>query len=106
MLGALWTIRKFKYELKERKFKSQTDHKALIEMGSNLKFKNVKITRWVEKVQEYDFTVEYIQGETMGVADELSTIQDDDAENEREEDPSKGCRGKNNKKSIIFKYEI
>lgn len=74
MYAIFWGIKKFEYELRGRKFKIETDHKALIEIRRKPHFKNDRINRWVEKIQEFDFTIEYKQPETMVVADALSRI--------------------------------
>lgn len=33
---------------------------------------NARVNRWIEKIQHYDFRIEYVKGEEMGLADELS----------------------------------
>lgn len=41
-------------------------------MRNNPYSQNNSLNRWIEKLQEYDFKVRYIKGETMGQPDELS----------------------------------
>ncbi|KAF9762651.1 hypothetical protein NGRA_1865 [Nosema granulosis] len=49
-----------------------TVHKALEEMRRNPFFNNNRINRWIEKIQEFDFTVEYVKVEMMCDVDALS----------------------------------
>ncbi|EQB60915.1 krab-a domain-containing protein [Vairimorpha apis BRL 01] len=74
MLAVYWGIKKFEYELRGRKFKIRTDHKALVEIRNKPYFNNNRINRWIEKIQEFDFTIEYRKPELMIVADTLSRI--------------------------------
>lgn len=53
MYGVLWGIKKFEYELRGRRFKLETDRKALEEIRRKGVFKNNRINRWIEKIQEY-----------------------------------------------------
>ena len=57
--------------LRDRKFTIQTDHKNLmfIKMDSN-----PMVVRWWMALQELDFTIEYIKGDTNSVADALSRL--------------------------------
>lgn len=72
MLAVVWALQKYEYELKGRKFILQTDHKALERIREKGVFENARVNRWIEKIQQYDFVVEYIKGEEMGLADDLS----------------------------------
>lgn len=72
MLAVFWGMNKFAYELRGRKFHLMTDHKALEEIRSKPYFENNRINRWIEKIQEFDFTVEYVKGAQMVDADALS----------------------------------
>ncbi|KAF9761233.1 hypothetical protein NGRA_2777 [Nosema granulosis] len=50
-----------------------TDHKALEEMRRKPFFNNNnRINGWIEKIQEFDFTVEYVKEEMMCDVDALS----------------------------------
>ena len=74
MLAVIWAIKKFEYELRGRRFILETDHKALMEIRQKAVFNNNRINRWIEKIQEFDFEVNYIKGKDMGEADRLSRI--------------------------------
>ncbi|KAF9742974.1 Retrovirus-related Pol polyprotein from transposon 17.6, partial [Nosema granulosis] len=63
MLAILFGIEKFESDLKGRKFHLMTDHKALAEIRNKPYFNNNRINRWIEQIQEFDFTIEYIKGE-------------------------------------------
>lgn len=70
-LAAKWAVDKFRYYLHGRRFTLRTDHQALKWLDS-ARFTNAKLERWALALQEYDFVVEYIKGETNVVADHLS----------------------------------
>jgi len=70
-LAVKWAVDKFRYYLHGRRFTLRTDHQALKWLDS-ARFSNAKLERWALALQEYDFTVEYIKGETNVVADHLS----------------------------------
>lgn len=74
MYAVFWAVKKFEYELRGRKFKIETDHKALIEIRRKSDFNNNRINRWIEKIQEFDFSIEYRKGEEMVDADALSRV--------------------------------
>lgn len=78
MYAIYWGVKKFDYELRGRKFKIETDHKALIEIRNKPNFNNNRINRWIEGIQEYDFTIEYKKPENLIVADSLSRIHMED----------------------------
>lgn len=70
-LAVKWAVEKFRYYLHGRHFTLRTDHQALKWLDS-ARFTNSKLERWCMALQEYDFSVEYIQGVTNVVADHLS----------------------------------
>lgn len=72
MLAIFRRIKRFKYELRGRKFKLITDYKALEEIRRKPNYNNNRINRCIKKIQEFDFTVEYNPGDTMMVPDALS----------------------------------
>lgn len=72
MYAVFWGVKKFEYELRGRKFKIETDHKALAEIRKKSDFNNARINRWIEKIQEFDFEIRYIPGDEMVVPDALS----------------------------------
>lgn len=70
-LAAKWAFDKFRYYLHGRKTLLRTDHSALQWLNS-ARFSNSKLERWALTLQEYDYSVEYVKGETNCVADHLS----------------------------------
>lgn len=89
MLAVFWGIKKFDYDLRGRRFKVITDHKALENIRNKPNFNNNRINRWIEHIQEYDFIIEYQKPENLLGADALSRINENDAKrnktNERAE---------------------
>jgi hypothetical protein len=72
MLAVFWGVKKFEYELRGRRFEIMTDHKSLEEIREKPCFNNNRINRWIEKIQEFDFKIQYVRGENMKDADALS----------------------------------
>ena len=70
-LAVKWAVDKFRFYLHGRRFKLRTDHRAL-QWLDTARYNNSKLERWALQLQEYDFDVEYIKGETDVVADPLS----------------------------------
>ncbi|WUR02937.1 reverse transcriptase [Vairimorpha necatrix] len=83
MYAVFWGIKRFEYELRGRKFKIETDHKALNEIRKKPCFNNNRINRRIEKIQEFDFTIAYKKPEEMVVADALSRIHMEDDEKKK-----------------------
>lgn len=67
----IWAMEKFEYFLRGRTFLVQTDHKSLIYLDKTT-FKNAKIQRWQERMSEFSFVVEYLEGSHNVFADLLS----------------------------------
>jgi hypothetical protein len=81
MYAVVWGIKKFEYELRGRKFRLVTDHKALTEIRKKGQFNNDRVNRWADLIQEFDFEVEYKKGEELVVPDALSRLYEgEDAE--------------------------
>ena len=69
--GILWSLEKFQYLLKGRSFVVLTDHKSLCYIDQT-DFKNSKICRWQDRLSNFRFVVQYIEGEKNVFADMLS----------------------------------
>ena len=69
-----WVIKKFEYELRGRKFKIKTDHKALVKFRNKPDIENNRNNRWIVKIQEFNFTIEYRKPKGMILADMLSRV--------------------------------
>ena len=75
LLAVVWSLEHFKYYLYGSNFKLQTDHKALL---SALKIKRrnktyqSRLTRWVDRLLPFHFTVQHVPGKNMGFADYFS----------------------------------
>jgi hypothetical protein len=78
MLAVIWGIKRFEYELRGRRFHPITDHKALEEIRTKNRFGNYGVCRWIEKIQEYNFGVEYRKGEGLVTTDALSRLYEED----------------------------
>ena len=71
MLAILHTLTKFRQYLVGSKFKIKTDHNSL-KYFLEQKELNERQHKWVNKVQAYDFEIEYVKGKNNTVADALS----------------------------------
>ncbi len=79
-LAMAWGIEHFDYYLRGRKFKVRTDHSALLSIKTKQIFGSLKLERMRERLQEYDFTLEYIKGEELIEADAISRIHEEPAD--------------------------
>jgi hypothetical protein len=70
-LALVWAMKKFRQYLHGNKFFTRTDHAAL-QWLSTARFDNSKLERWAMRLQEFDFTVEYLPGEQNVVVDHVS----------------------------------
>jgi hypothetical protein len=71
-LAVVWAMHeKFRRYLHGRRFKLVTDHNALIAIFTTRE-PTGRIARWVEKLQQYDFTIEHKKGVENYVADAFS----------------------------------
>lgn len=82
-------VKKFEYELKGRKIEIMTDHKALEEIRNKPSFNNNRINRMIEKIQEFDFTIQYVKGENMIDVDALSRQFQEEGEEEQQKKETK-----------------
>lgn len=82
MLAIFWAVKKFEYEIRGREFLLVSDHKALQEIRKKAEFSNVRINRWIDLIQEFDFEIMYNKGEELAVPDTLSRLYEKDREKE------------------------
>ena len=75
LLAVVWSLEHFKYYLYGSQFLLQTDHQALLsalkENRENKTYQS-RLTRWVDRLLPFYFTVEHVPGKNMGFADYLS----------------------------------
>lgn len=95
MLGAIWAMEHFKYYLYGREFKLRTDHKALEAFNTKGYLESARIQRWMDRIQIFDFVVEYQKGESIPHVDALSRQFGNDIVNE--------IRSERNKEELIWK---
>lgn len=71
--AVVWSVSKFRHYLIGNKFTIRTDHKPLEYL---LKKKDLhgKFARWIMKMQEFDFEIQYRKGSLNVVPDDLSRI--------------------------------
>lgn len=70
-LAVKWALDSLRYYLLGRKFRLETDHRALAWLG-RMKDTNARITRWFLAMQPFDFEVLYRSGSQNCTADFLS----------------------------------
>ena len=72
LLGVVWAIEYFKYYLFGKNFTVLTDHRALLSVlishRSNKSY-NSLLTRWIDRLLPFDFNIEHIPGNRMGLVD-------------------------------------
>ena len=72
LLAVEWSLEHFKYYLYGSQFTLQTDHQALLsplkEYRGNKPYQS-RLTRWVDRLLPFHFTVELVPGKNMGFAD-------------------------------------
>ena len=71
MLAMLHALTKFRQYLVGSRFKIKTDYNSL-KYFLEQKELNERQQKWVSKVQEYNFEIEYVKGKNNVVADALS----------------------------------
>ena len=75
LLGVVWSVEHFKYYLYGKPFTMITDHRALLsimrENRSNKSF-NSRLTRWVDRLLPFDFSIDHLPGTKMGLKDYIS----------------------------------
>ena len=72
LLGIVCSVDYFKYYLYGKNFPVVTDHRALLsilkEHRSNKSYNN-RLSRWIDRLLPYNFTIEYMPGAKMGLVD-------------------------------------
>ena len=75
LLGVVWSIEHFKYYLYGKPFTVITGHRALLsimrENRANKSY-NSRLTRWVDRLLPFDFTIDHLPGSKMGLVDYIS----------------------------------
>src|SRR6185369_2869174 len=71
-LAVIWAIRKYNHYLHGRHFTVYTDHKALLSIIMKLEPRGKRRARWVNELQQYNFTIGHIKGEKNFITDALS----------------------------------
>ena len=75
LLGVVWSIEYFKNYLYGKEFTVITDHRALLsilkEHRSNKSY-NSRLSRWVERLLPYQFSIEHLPGAKMCLVDYIS----------------------------------
>ena len=74
LLAIVWAIEKWRKYLFGKRFLLTTDHRPLTFLQT-VKEPKGRMARWIARVQEYDFRVQYKRGQDNGVADCLSRAQ-------------------------------
>ena len=68
----VWAVEHFKHYLHGQEFKVLTDHQALLsalnETRGNKTYQS-RLTRWVDRLLPFNFTIELVPGNDMGFAD-------------------------------------
>ncbi|KAG0438674.1 Retrovirus-related Pol polyprotein from transposon [Dictyocoela muelleri] len=68
----MWAMEKFQYLLLGRKFCVLTDHKAIEKINSQKEFGTSRITRWIDRINQFQFDVKYVSGNLLHSADVMS----------------------------------
>jgi hypothetical protein len=83
LLSIVISVEHFRQFLYGKRFKIVTDHKPLI-YCFNSKDPAPRIARWLLRLNNYEFDIEYRSGTSNGNADALSRLMDDSCESEQE----------------------
>ena len=73
LLAIVWAMKRLRQYLLGKKFKIQTDHRALVWLH-NVKDPSSRLLRWRLRMEEYDYEIEYVKGKENKVADCLSRL--------------------------------
>ena len=75
LLGVVWSVEHFKYYLYGKPFNVITDHRALLSImreNRTNKSYNSRLTRWVDRLLPFDFSIDHLPGTKMGLVDYIS----------------------------------
>ena len=75
LLAVVWSVEHFRNYLYGRKFHVRTDHRALLSAlkdNRGNKTQYSRLTRWVDRLLPFTFSIEHSPGKQMGWADYLS----------------------------------
>ena len=75
LLGVVWSVEHFKYFLYGKPFTVITDHRALLSImrgNRSNKSYNSRLTRWVDRLLPFDFSIDHLPGSKMGLVDYVS----------------------------------
>ena len=74
LLCVVWSVEHFKYYLYGKPFTVITDHRALLsimrENRANKSY-NSRLTRWVDRLLPFDFTIDHLPGSKVGLVDHI-----------------------------------
>lgn len=73
LLAIVWSVKYFRPYLYGRRFKIQTDHRPLVYLFG-MRDPSSRLLKFRLKLEEYNFTIEYIKGVKNAAADALSRI--------------------------------
>ena len=74
LLAVVWAVNRYKHYLLGKPFIIATDHKALtsvLDGNKSNKTYQSRLTRWVDRLLPYQFTIVHIPGRDMGIVDYL-----------------------------------
>ena len=77
LLGVVWAIERYKNSLFGSEFEVITDHKALFSALSpnhGNKTYHSRLTKWVDRLLPFNFTIKYLAGKDMGFTDLIFRI--------------------------------
>ena len=77
LLGVVWAVKHYKNYLYGSEFEVITDHRALLSALSpnhGNKTYYSRLTRWVDRLLSFNFTIKYLAGKDMGFTDLISRI--------------------------------
>ena len=82
LLGVVWAVEHYKNYLYRSEFEVITDHKALLSALSpnhGNKTYHSRLTRWVDRLLPFNFTIKHLAGKDMGFTDLISRIPSEKA---------------------------